>query len=169
MSLSTHSFFNLVLSFCRRVDTGVLSLAPLKRVALSARTAPSEPHSQPQYTEPLLVLVEEGLVVAVEVEEIAVPSPPVAAAIMGEERTVTEMDAPQARLEPQGRTGSGDNDVVMVLADQGAPTSANQRPQNCGAGGAGDSSGHDCVDNQRCRGRTNIRLLVHPRYRGHQS
>jgi hypothetical protein len=45
------------------------------------------------------VQVEKGLGVAVEVEEIAAPLPPVAAAITGEERTVTKMVAPQARLE----------------------------------------------------------------------
>jgi hypothetical protein len=56
--------------FCRRADTGVLSLAPLKRVALSAHATPSEPHSKPPYADPLLVQDKEGLVVAVEVEEI---------------------------------------------------------------------------------------------------
>jgi hypothetical protein len=39
-------------------------------VALSARATPSEPHSKPPYADPLLVQDKEGLVVAVEVEEI---------------------------------------------------------------------------------------------------
>jgi hypothetical protein len=121
MSLSAYSFFKLIMSFCRRADTDVLSLVHLKRVALSAHETPSEPHSQPPYAELLLVQVEEGLVMAIEVEEIAAPLPPVAAAVTGEERSVSEMSTPQARLEPLAGAGSGDDDVVMVLADQGTP------------------------------------------------
>jgi hypothetical protein len=60
MNPSTCLFANLVLASCRDADTGVLSLAPLKRVALNARAAPLEPHSQPLHAEPLLVQVEEG-------------------------------------------------------------------------------------------------------------
>jgi hypothetical protein len=69
----------------------------------------------------LLVQVEEGLVVAIEVEEIEASLPPVAAAVTREERSVSEMATPQARLEPLAGAGSGDDDVVMVLADQGMP------------------------------------------------
>jgi hypothetical protein len=48
-----HEFFNLscllnsTLSSRRHADTGVLSLAPLKRLALSAQVVPFEPHPQP--------------------------------------------------------------------------------------------------------------------------
>jgi hypothetical protein len=86
MSLSTPSFFNIVMSFCRRTDTDILNLMPLKRVVLSAHVAPSDPRSQPPYAEPLPVQVEEGLAVAVEVVEIAAPPPQVAATIMGRSR-----------------------------------------------------------------------------------
>jgi hypothetical protein len=65
----------------------------MKRVTLSARAAPSEPHSQPLYAEALPVQAEEGLAVTVEVEESAAPPPPVATVVMGEERTVTETAA----------------------------------------------------------------------------
>jgi hypothetical protein len=67
------------------------------------------------------VHVEEGLVVAVAVEELVAPPLPVVAAIMRDGRTVSEMAAPQVTLEPPAGAGSGDDDVVMVLADQGAP------------------------------------------------
>jgi aryl-alcohol dehydrogenase-like predicted oxidoreductase len=95
MSLLTRSFFNLVISFCRRADTDVLSLMPLKRVVLSAQAAPSDPHSQPPYAEPLPMQVEEGLAVAVEVVEIAAPPPPVAATVMGEERMARRRPLPK--------------------------------------------------------------------------
>jgi hypothetical protein len=44
---------------------------------------PSEPHPQPPYAKPLLVQVEEGMVVATAVEESAAP-PPLATAIVVE-------------------------------------------------------------------------------------
>jgi hypothetical protein len=67
------------------------------------------------------VQVQEGLVVAIAVEELAAPSPPVAAVVVGEERMVTEKPAPQEIMEPQAKAGSGGDDVVMVRVDQGAP------------------------------------------------
>jgi hypothetical protein len=67
----------------------------LKRLVLSARVAPSGTQTQPPYAEPLPVQVGEGLVVAVAVEESAAPPPPAAATVMVEERTVSEMVAPQ--------------------------------------------------------------------------
>jgi hypothetical protein len=70
----------------------VLSLAPLKRLALSAQVVPSEPRPQ---AEPLPVQVEEGLVVATVVEEPGAPPLPVTAAIVEEGRTVTETTAPR--------------------------------------------------------------------------
>jgi hypothetical protein len=100
--------------------SSILSLAPVKRLALSARVVPFEPRPQPQYTKPLPVQVEEGLVVAVTVEESAAPFPS-AATVVGVERVVTTMTAPQAALEPQAVTSSSGDDVVMVLVDQGAP------------------------------------------------
>jgi hypothetical protein len=58
----------------------MFSLAPLKRLALSARVVPSEPCPQPPCIEPLPVQVEKGLAVAVVVEESGAPPPSVAAA-----------------------------------------------------------------------------------------
>jgi hypothetical protein len=94
----------------------VLSLAPLKRLALSAWVVPSKPHPQPPCDEPLPVQVKEGLAIATMVES-DVPPPPVAAAVVEEGRTVTETSAPQAALEPPVGTDPGGEDVVMVPAD----------------------------------------------------
>jgi hypothetical protein len=110
----------LVLSSRRNADTGVLSLAPLKRLALSAWVVPSEPRPQPPYTEPLPVQVEEGLAVTTVVEESAALPPPVAATAIEKERTVTETTAPQEILEPPAGVGTGGEDVVMVPADDGS-------------------------------------------------
>jgi hypothetical protein len=63
------------------------------------------------------VQVEEGRVVAVEVEESVAPPPPVAAALMGEECVVTETPTSKVRSDPQAGTSSGDDDVVMVPMD----------------------------------------------------
>jgi hypothetical protein len=82
-------------SSCRHADTGVLNLAPLKLLALSARVMPSEPRPQPPYAEPLPVQVEEGLAVATVVEESVVPPPPVTATVVEEERAIEEMAAPK--------------------------------------------------------------------------
>jgi hypothetical protein len=104
-------------SSCRHADTGVLNLAPLKLLALSARVMPSEPRPQPPYAEPLPVQVEEGLAVATVVEESVVPPPPVTATVVEEERAIKEMAAPQAALGPPAGASSGGEDLVMVLAN----------------------------------------------------
>jgi hypothetical protein len=54
---------------------GVLSLAPLKSLAQSARVVPSKPRPQPLCTGPLPVQVEAGSAVATVVEESGVPPP----------------------------------------------------------------------------------------------
>jgi hypothetical protein len=78
-----HGFFNSccsltsILSSHRYTDTGVLSLAPLKRLSQSTRVVPSEPRPQPSCAEPLPTEVEEGLPVATAVEESGAPPPPV--------------------------------------------------------------------------------------------
>jgi hypothetical protein len=99
VNFATCLLANLVPSFSRHADTGILSLAPLKHSALSARVVPFEPRPQPPYAEPLPVQVEEGLAAATAVEEPAAPPPPDAAAV-AEVRVVTETIAPQAALEP---------------------------------------------------------------------
>jgi hypothetical protein len=65
------------------------------------------------------VQAEEKLVVTVVVEESAAVPLPAAASVIGEERSVSEMAAPQATLELQAGAGSGCDDVVVVLVDQG--------------------------------------------------
>jgi hypothetical protein len=64
-------FFLLILApyFCRYADTGVLSLVPLKRLALSARVVPFEPRPQPLHAELHPGQVEEGLTTTTVVEE----------------------------------------------------------------------------------------------------
>jgi hypothetical protein len=102
----------------RYADTGVLSLAPLKFLAQSARVVPSVPHAQPPCTEPLPTQVEEGLAMATAVEESGAPPLPVTAAAVEEGRTTAEAAAPQAALEPPAEVGSSGADVVMVLSDE---------------------------------------------------
>jgi hypothetical protein len=75
------------------------------------------------YAESLPVQAEEGLAVAVEVEETATPPTLFAATNTGKERAVAETVAPQMGLESQAGSGPGDDDVVMVPIDQGAPPS----------------------------------------------
>jgi hypothetical protein len=108
----------LFLSSCRYADTGVLSLAPLKHLAQSARVVSFEPRPQPPCAEPLLAQVEEGLAVASVEGESGVPSPPATAAAVEEERTAMEMAAAQASLEPRVGAGSGGADVVVVPSDE---------------------------------------------------
>jgi hypothetical protein len=69
----------------------------------------------------LPVQVKEGLVVAVAMEDLAAPPPPIVVAVAGQEWMVTETATPQARSELQIRTGPDDEDVVMAPADQGTP------------------------------------------------
>jgi hypothetical protein len=109
---------NLFLSSRRYANTGVLSLAPLKRLAQSERVVPSEPRPQPLRAEPLQVQVEEGLVVASVLEELGVLPPPMITAVVEEGRMIVETAASQAALEPPGRAGSGGVDVVMVPSDE---------------------------------------------------
>jgi hypothetical protein len=77
-----------ILSSRRYDDTGVLNLAPLKRLAQSVRVVPSEPRPQLPCAEPLPVQVEEWLAVATTVEESGAPPPPVTTSAIEEGRTV---------------------------------------------------------------------------------
>jgi hypothetical protein len=101
-----HEFFYLlclltsIMSSRRHADTNVLSFAPLKRLAQSARVVPSKPCPQPPCAELLPVQVEEGSAVATTVEESGAPPPLVTAAAVEEERMVAETTALQAALEP---------------------------------------------------------------------
>jgi hypothetical protein len=75
----------LVSSSPRYADNGVLSLAPLKRLALSVQVAPTEPRPQPPYVKPLPVQVKQVLDMAIVLEESAAPPPPTAAITAEEE------------------------------------------------------------------------------------
>jgi hypothetical protein len=79
---------------------------------------PFKARPQPSCAELLPVQVEEGLVVVTVVEESGAPPPPVTTTAVEEERTVPEMTAPQAVLEPPTGAGPGGVDVVMVLVDE---------------------------------------------------
>jgi hypothetical protein len=78
----------------------VLSLAPQKRLALSARVVSSEPRPQPSCTELLPVQAVEGLPVASVVEESSVPPPPATVAAV-EEQTALETAAPKRHWSRQ--------------------------------------------------------------------
>jgi hypothetical protein len=108
----------LFLSSRRYADTGVLSLVPLKRLALSTRVVSSEPHPQPLRAEPLPAQAEEGLLVASVVEESGVPPLPATTAAVEEEWTAMEAVAAQASLEQPVGAGSGGADVLMVPSDE---------------------------------------------------
>jgi hypothetical protein len=99
----------------------VLSLAPLKRVALSAHDPPSKPRSQPPYIELLAEYARGGLVVATEVVGSIAPPPPATADDSGKERMVVKTAVSQVALELQVGTTSSDGDVVMVSVEQAVP------------------------------------------------
>jgi hypothetical protein len=100
----------------------VLSLAPLKCLALNARVVSSEPHPQPLSTEPSPSRAEEEepAVVAAAEESIA-PPPPVPAVAVEEGQTAAEAAAPQAILDPPAEAGSRGGDAVMILDEDSAP------------------------------------------------
>jgi hypothetical protein len=73
-----------------RADTGVLTLAPLKRVVMGARGPQSESRSLPPYTEPLAKQAQSGLVVSTEVVEPMAPLLSSGVDNLGREQTATE-------------------------------------------------------------------------------
>jgi hypothetical protein len=79
----------------------VLSLAPQKRLALSAQVVSSEPRPQPSRTELLSAQAVEGLPVASVVEESGVPPPPATVAAVEEEQTALETAAPKRHWSRQ--------------------------------------------------------------------
>jgi hypothetical protein len=87
----------------RYADTDMLSLAPLKRLAQSARVVPSEPRPQPACAELLPAQVEELLPMATAVEESGAPPPPV---IEVEESGAPPLSATATTVEEGGRPWS---------------------------------------------------------------
>jgi hypothetical protein len=102
-------------------DTGVLSLAPLKHLALSARVVPCEPRLQPPCAEPLPEQAEEEPTVVTAVKEPSALPPPAAATTVEEGQTAVETAAPQAALELPSGAGKGGADDVVVLDEYSAP------------------------------------------------
>jgi hypothetical protein len=99
----------------------VLSLAPLKRLALSVQVVSSEPHPQPPSTEPAPPRAEDEPTAVAAAEESCAPPPPVPVVIVEEEQTGTGVSAPQATLEPPVEVGPSGEDVVTVLDEDSAP------------------------------------------------
>jgi hypothetical protein len=99
----------------------VLGLAPLKRLALSARAVSSEPHPQPPSVELLSARIEEEPAVVAAVEASIAPLPPVSPAAVEEGEAATEATAPQAVLEPPAEAVPSGGDVVMVLEEDSTP------------------------------------------------
>jgi hypothetical protein len=89
----------------------VLSLAPLKRLALSARVVPSEPRAQPPSVESLPARAEEEPTVVAAAEASSAPPPPVLVAAAEVEQTTAGATAPQAALEPQAEAGPSGGDA----------------------------------------------------------
>jgi hypothetical protein len=85
--------------YCRHVDTGVLSLGTLKRLALSTRVVSSEPRPQPPSAEPARPRAEEELSVAAETRAPITPPPPVPSTAVEEGETATEATVAQVALE----------------------------------------------------------------------
>jgi hypothetical protein len=99
----------------------VLSLAPLKRLALSARVVPSEPCPQPPSVEPLTSRAEEESAVVAAARESSAPPPQVPVAAIEEGQTAVEATTPEAILESPAEAGLSCEDVVMVLDEDPAP------------------------------------------------
>jgi hypothetical protein len=93
----------------------VLSLVPLKRLALSARMVSSEPRPQALSTEPAAPRAEEEPAAVAALEESSAPPPPVPAIAVEEEQMATGAPTSQATLEPPVEAGPSGEDVVMVL------------------------------------------------------
>lgn len=155
-------------SFCRHADTDVLSLAPLKRLALSVRVMPSETQTQPPCTVPLPMLVGEGLVVAITVEESVVLLPPAAAALMGEEQTTLVTAAPQATLEHQAGASSSNDNVLMVLVNQGASLPSPTRDREEAAAVASDTPAAAVVSSIGGTEDLFVQVPDHSRQQGHR-
>jgi hypothetical protein len=99
----------------------VLSLVPLKRMALSARVVSSEPRPQPLSAQPLPSRAEEESTVVAAAEESSAPPPQVPIVAIEEGHAAAEATAPQTILEPPTEAGPSGEDVVMVLDKDPAP------------------------------------------------
>jgi hypothetical protein len=111
----------------RRADTGVLSLAPLKRLALNAQVISSEPHPQPPSTKPAAPQAEEVLVSAAAAEASITPPPPVPAAAFEEGEATTRVSASREALVTSTEAGPSGENVVVVLSEDSValPSSEN--------------------------------------------
>jgi hypothetical protein len=105
----------------RHADTGVLNLAPLKRLALSARVVTFELRPQPLSAELLPARAEEELAVVAVAEASSTPPPLVPAIAIEEGQMGAEAVASQAALQPPAEAGPGGGDVVVVLDEDSVP------------------------------------------------
>jgi hypothetical protein len=100
----------------------VLSLAPLKRLALSAGVVSSKPRPQPPSAEPLPTRTKGESAVVAAAEGSGAPPPPVSATTIEEGQTAAEAAAPQAVLGLLAMAGPSGGDVVVALDEDSAPS-----------------------------------------------
>jgi hypothetical protein len=99
----------------------VLSLAPLKHLALSARVVTSEPQPQPPSIEPLSARFDEEPAVVAAAEASGAPPPPIPSATVEEGQMVARATAPQSAPELPAEVGPSGGDVVVMLDEDLAP------------------------------------------------
>jgi hypothetical protein len=104
----------------------VLSLGPLKRLALRAQVISAKPQPQPLSTRPVLLQIEEAPSVVAETRLPTTPPPPAPAAAVEEGEAATEATAAQAALEASSEAGPGIEGVVVVLDEDSAPPPASE-------------------------------------------
>jgi hypothetical protein len=107
-------------AFCLLV-VGVLSLAPLKRLALSAWVVSSETRPQPPSVESLQAWAEEEPVVVAAMGASGAPLPSVPSTAVEEGQMAAGATAPQANLELPVEAGPSGGDVVVILDEDSAP------------------------------------------------
>jgi hypothetical protein len=108
--LRSARFLTQIYTCFSHADTGVLSLAPLKRTALGAHDPQPKSCPLPPFAEPLAEPAKSRLVVATEVVEPAAPLPTLDANNLAQGRVAPETDVTQAttKLLVEATTGCGD-------------------------------------------------------------
>jgi hypothetical protein len=99
----------------------VLSLGPLKRLALSTQVVSFEPRPQPPSAESAPPRAEEEPSVVAETRAPIVPPPPVPATAVEEGEAATEATVAQVALEAPTEAGPSVEGVVVVLDEDSAP------------------------------------------------
>jgi hypothetical protein len=99
----------------------VLSLVPLKRLALSAQVVTSESRPQPHSVEPLSARAEEESAGVAAAKASGAPSPPAPSATAEEGQTVAGAIAPQSAPKPPTEADPSSVGMVVVLDEDSAP------------------------------------------------